>query len=222
MIRRKSKGSVVNICLILLVIGFIYGYVANDKDNNKELSSNIINIGGKAINSEETNPKPVKQKNIKDVKQEEMEEPIKEQPIKEDELLTTSSMQIVFKTYYEKARDTIIKEREIPAVMIGSKLDDFKEYLVENYPKWDIRQFSKEKVELYQVSKNTPPNYYIIKEKDGYVAVFKVNENEEMVLMQKTEIPVVSLSETDLKYIEEGIERKDEEEINQILEDYSS
>ncbi|QEK12059.1 hypothetical protein FQB35_06550 [Crassaminicella thermophila] len=114
------------------------------------------------------------------------------------------------------------KKSKLPSELVGKSFDEVKTYLRENYGEWRIRECNKYKVELYKITDKIPPNYYVAKEYNGYIAIFRVNEEGKSVLIEQTEIPISSLSDMDLQYIKQGIIRKERDEINQILEDYSS
>ena len=59
-----------------------------------------------------------------------------------------------------------------------------------------------------------------MKEDDGKITVYKINENNEEETYEKTEISVEYLSETDKGKISEGIKVNGIEELNQLLEDF--
>ena len=52
------------------------------------------------------------------------------------------------------------------------------------------------------------------------ITVYKINENNEEEIYEKTEISVEYLSETDKGKISEGIKVNGIEELNQLLEDF--
>ena len=59
-----------------------------------------------------------------------------------------------------------------------------------------------------------------MKEDEGKITVYKINENNEEEVYEKTEISVYYLSETDKSKISEGIKVNGIEELNQLLEDF--
>jgi len=60
---------------------------------------------------------------------------------------------------------------------------------------------------------------YILKEQDGYVAVFSSNDSR---LLQMTEIPVNSLRRADRTLLETGIAADSRETLLTLLEDFNS
>lgn len=221
--KRRKRGKIVFGCLILLLIGFVYGYVTNDakmpKDMNKENINDIrlgeIDVDPQKDTQNQNNSKKIqsspKEENIDDVN-----------PIVEDINVVTDDIQIVFNTHYKSTGDIVKKEIKLPKEWVGRNFDELKTYLKENYVEWNIRECTKNSVELYQVTDKNPPNCYILKEQNGYIGIFQVNEVGENVLLEQTEIPMSSLSDADLEYIKKGIILKKREEVNQRLEDYSS
>jgi hypothetical protein len=136
--------------------------------------------------------------------------------------LVTEETKLVFKTYYEKSRDTLTKEEKVPVVLIGEPLKNLQEYVASNYAGWSIRGISKDFIELYRVRETLSPNHYIVKEKNGFIAIFQMDDSGNAVLIDQTEIPIFGLGEIDQKKLKEGIPVKNLENVNQILEDYSS
>lgn len=71
------------------------------------------------------------------------------------------------------------------------------------YGDWQMTEFSKDRVVFVKNVEGDSPQHYILKEKDGYVAVYY---KESGVLKEMTSAPVASLSENERKLFEEGIE----------------
>jgi hypothetical protein len=136
--------------------------------------------------------------------------------------LVTEETKLIFKTYYEKSRDTLAKEEKVPVILIGEPLRSLQEYVSIHYAGWSIRGISKDFIELYRVKETLSPNYYIVKEKDGFIAIFQVAESGNNILIDQTTIPISGLGDIDQKKLKDGIPVKNIESINQILEDYSS
>ena len=62
--------------------------------------------------------------------------------------------------------------------------------------------------------------HYLIKNDNGYIAVFYLNENNEEFLYKKTTISTDYLSEEDIDELDIGIEVVGIEEVNERLEDF--
>ena len=62
--------------------------------------------------------------------------------------------------------------------------------------------------------------HYILREKDGIINVYYINENGEEILYKVTDISTNYLSEEDVKDLKEGIEVIGIQNLNQLLEDF--
>jgi len=60
----------------------------------------------------------------------------------------------------------------------------------------------------------------MLKEENGYIAIYKLDENENAQFFQTTEISTDYLAEEDLSKIREGIKVYTEKELNKTLEDF--
>ncbi|WP_129597556.1 hypothetical protein [Anaerophilus nitritogenes] len=209
--RRKRKRKILLSCIVLFSIAFLYGY--KDRELNTTEENSPTQWGNNILEPSKEQEKQVVKKN---------DEKPQKIPIVESENKLTKQTQIVFNTYYEKTRDTMTKKSSLPKECIGKSFEEVQNYLQEKYTDWEIRQCNEDMVELYKTTNIVPPNYYIVKEYNGYIGVYQVNESGENILLEQTEIPMSSLSNMDLQYMKEGIVKKSKEEINQILEDYSS
>ena len=67
---------------------------------------------------------------------------------------------------------------------------------------------------------NDENKHYILREKDGFINIYYINENEEEILYRVTDISTSYLGEEDIKELKEGIEVKGLQNLNQLLEDF--
>lgn len=74
-----------------------------------------------------------------------------------------------------------------------------------------------------QAEKNTSNEInnecYIVKDLDGYVAVYALDVNENEILQQKTEISTKFLTATDIAKLQYGVKLQGKENLNKLLED---
>ena len=215
--RRRRNGKIIVWCFVLLLAGFVYGFFINDTPILDKPSPNDEEAKIPKVLVQEPLPKDVENPITEPVQEDDYTEHV----IQNDNIVTNNT-KIIFKTYYEKTRDTIIKERELPIMIVGKTLDELKDYLVANYGGWSIREINKDEVVLYQTTNQVSPNHYVIKNYNGYITIFQVDEEGNMKLINQTEIPMNSLSDVDRLKMEEGIIVKGIDGINQLLEDYSS
>lgn len=90
----------------------------------------------------------------------------------------------------------------------------------EVFDDWEIKKFSSDNVIFYKEVNKMCGNDYIIKEKDGFVCVFKISEDGNEELYEQTQLETKYLSEIDISELEKGIKVNGIEKVNKILEDY--
>lgn len=61
---------------------------------------------------------------------------------------------------------------------------------------------------------------YILREKDGFINVYYINESGEEILYRVTDISVKFLGEDDIKELKQGIEVIGTQKLNEMLEDF--
>ena len=61
---------------------------------------------------------------------------------------------------------------------------------------------------------------YILREKDGFINVYYINESGEEILYRVTDIRVKFLGENDIKELKQGIEVIGTQKLNEMLEDF--
>ena len=69
-------------------------------------------------------------------------------------------------------------------------------------------------------SLNDENRHYILREKDGFINIYYINENEEEILYKVTDVSTSYLGEEDIKELKEGIEVVGLQNLNQMLEDF--
>lgn len=67
---------------------------------------------------------------------------------------------------------------------------------------------------------NEENRHYILKEKDGNICVYYINEKKEEILYKVTDISIEYLSEDDVKSLKEGIDVYGLQNLNQLIEDF--
>jgi len=84
----------------------------------------------------------------------------------------------------------------------------------------DYNKYLGEKVEEASNNLSSQDTHYIIKNVEGYINVYSVDENNEEILYKKTDISTDYLSEEDVDDLEIGIEVVGTEALNKMLEDF--
>lgn len=129
----------------------------------------------------------------------------------------TSPMAIfIFKTKYNGCNHTLIDRLEIPKECVNKTEEEIKE----EYSDWKIEQFSSNEIIFYQEKSGICGEHYVLRDKDGYLAIYTVDSYENETLKEMTQIVTSYLPETDVIRLKEGIKVNGKEELNATLEDY--
>ncbi|MCI9016600.1 MAG: hypothetical protein HFJ53_05515 [Clostridia bacterium] len=95
-----------------------------------------------------------------------------------------------------------------------------KQELEEKYYNWKIEEFTPMRISLIKSEAGNCNEHYILREKDGIIAIYSIDKDGNEILKEETEIVTQYLTDTDLIKIKNGIYVFGEEELNAILEDY--
>ena len=129
----------------------------------------------------------------------------------------TSPNATIIKKQYFKGCDHIQKETmEISEEDINLT----QEQIQKQYPDWQIENFSSSEVVLYQELDGYCNEHYVVREHNGVLAIYTLDENGKETWKEDTEIVTMYLPETDLARIKEGIKVTGTTNLRSILEDY--
>lgn len=123
---------------------------------------------------------------------------------------------ISFEVCYKECNHVEVKEEIIDESLVNLN----EQELQEKYSEWTIKQFLTDEVILSRESEGYCNGHYILKEKDGYIGIYKLNNNGEEELVKLTSVLVQYLPETDMLNIKEGLKVYTKENLNKILEDF--
>ena len=136
------------------------------------------------------------------------------QTITEEEKISPNAI-LTLKRTYSECNHTIKEYSEIPDELVNLT----KEELEEKKPGWKVEKFSAHEIILAKEETGKCNEHYILRECDGVIAVYKIENNEE-ILEETTGISVEYLTQSDKEKIKEGIKVYGREELNSVLEDY--
>lgn len=122
----------------------------------------------------------------------------------------------IFKTYYKKCEHIKVEKEEAQEVMVNKTREDLQNI----YKNWDIVTFRNNEVLFYKEEEGICNEHYILKELEGYIAIYSIDENEKQTLKETTGILTMYLPEEDMERLKEGIRVNGTEGLNQALEDY--
>lgn len=123
---------------------------------------------------------------------------------------------LTLKIYYNKCSHTKEETETIPDEIVNMNKNEVEE----RYQDWKVERFSKDEVVLIKNDEGECGEHYILREENGYILVYSVNESEEENLYMTTNIPVEYLPETDKHALSKGLYVYGEEELNEILQDF--
>lgn len=110
------------------------------------------------------------------------------------------------------------KQTNVPNDMINLT----EQQLKSAYKNWSIKSFSPEEIILYQEVNTKCSNHFILKEKDGLVAVYYQTPVNGISLKEVTPILVENLRAQDKERLKTGIKIESQQELAQVLEDLGS
>ena len=90
------------------------------------------------------------------------------------------------------------------------------------YSGWKVKNFSSDGFTLFRIIEANCDDHYVIKEADGYLAVYADITDDISNLVEKTDILVDTLREEDKVDLEEGIRIYGKGELSSLIEDFSS
>lgn len=200
-----KKVWIIGLIIAIIIIGIILGIFIYNKNANKNKQSSIvkneINIVSEKVTDECTEEYQNSEKEIETDSQEEKISP---------------NCLLTLKKYYEECNHTINEYVDIPQDLVNGTEEDLKN----EYPYWQVEKYSSNDIILYKEFNSNCGQHFVLREDNGKITVYKINENNEEEVYENTEISVEYLSETDKIKISEGIRVNGIEELNQLLEDF--
>lgn len=123
---------------------------------------------------------------------------------------------LVIKKYYKQCGHTTKEYAEIPAEMVNKT----QEQIEKLYPDMSLEGFSPQEVVILKQEEGICDEHYILREKEGNIAIYMVDKNGKETLREQTGISTEYLPQTDLETIQKGIKVYGKEKLNSLIEDY--
>lgn len=197
---KKLIYIIISIILISIVVALSF-YIMNSNIKNKDYQAE--KIATEEILDECTDEYEYLQK-----------EQLEEANSSEEKISPNAKMTI--KKIYNLCGHSINEEVELPQELVNMT----KEQLEKEYSEWKIEKFSENEIILSKEYEEQCGEHYILRDNDGIIAIYKINDNGEEELLDETEIATEYLTQTDLIEIQKGLRVNGLEELNKILEDY--
>lgn len=191
--RMKKEYIIAIIAVLTIVIGIIIGFILGGK---KEISNLQPEADTRLAQQDENENSTI--------------------PTVIIETKTSPNTLYIFQTYYQKCKHVIAQTINIPQEDINKTEED----LQEKYREWGIQEFTPSKVVFYQEKEGICEEHYLLKDDNGYIAIYTLDTLGEATLKEKTEIITTYLPEVDKEQLKQGIQVIGQEKLNAALEDY--
>lgn len=123
---------------------------------------------------------------------------------------------IIFNKYYKSCKHTIIERESITEDMVNLNQTEFKKL----YSDWEIEKFSSTEITLYKEYDGECGEHYLVKENNGYISIYKVLSNNDLQLIEDTQISTNCLPDMDVKGLKEGVSLVGKDELNAYIENF--
>jgi hypothetical protein len=197
--KRSSKIPILLIAILTLVGGFYMGKMLEKEDRGAPVTKTVVAEEGK------------KEKNVKI-----------EVINKKDDVLVDKNTVLKITTKYDKCEHVQTKENTASKEIIGLSETEFKEYMKKNYSKFKLLSFKSEEINLLKEINSYCDKHYEIGEDNGYIVIYKYDENGNKNLVEKTQSSISSLPSVDQEQIKSGLILNSVDELNERLEDFLS
>ena len=133
-----------------------------------------------------------------------------------DEEKTSPNCTIILKVYHESCKHLIETRQSIEEADVNMTEEELKQ----RFSNWEVQRFTPTEIVLYKEVDEFCDEHYLLKEEDGYITIYKLDENENPTFFNTTEISTQYLAEEDLEQIRNGIKVYTDKELNKTLEDF--
>ena len=194
----KKTIWIVILLIVAIITGFFVGvHLYNKEKSKKQLENDIQNV-------------IVYDNKVNNTNTVEIQTSVSEEKI-------SINTEVVEEIYYVQC-DHLIKTLRKD---MKSLVNMTKEELAKKYPQWEIKEFSTEKVTLYNEEQGFCNEHYLVKDVDGNVTIYNMdNEDKINEIIKTTEIETKYLTETDQEDLKEGIRVYTQQKLNKLLEDF--
>lgn len=125
---------------------------------------------------------------------------------------------MVINKYFNGCNHSTANIIDVPKEVINLTEEEFKE----KYKGWTIRMFTPREIEISKDFNSKCLEHFIIKEKDGFLAVYMDVVPDMPELKEVTNIDFNGLREEDKKSVSAGINIYGQEELSSFIEDFDS
>ena len=197
-----NKIKIGIISTIVVIIAVITAVIIYIQKQNDELQNQAIQIAEEDIEDECTD------------EYEQLQGEIKQTNSQEEKISPNAAL--ILKREYKTCGHTTTTYQDIPEELVNLT----QEQLEEKYPDWKVEQFLDTQVVLLKEEEGSCNEHYMVRQKDGRVAIYEVLEDGTEKEYEITDISTEYLTQTDKINIENGIEVNGKQNLNQLIEDF--
>lgn len=123
---------------------------------------------------------------------------------------------LTLKIYYKKCGHLIEKSQNIEQNLVNLTEEQLRKQL----PEWEIQKFTPEQIVLYKELDDFCNEHYKLKIENGYIRIYKLDEQNNEKLLKSTDISSEYLTKDDLEELKNGVEIYTKKELNKTIEDF--
>ena len=202
-----KKSWIIILVVAIIIIGIVAGlaiYNKNEKTQNNIVENEINKVSEKVTDECTEEYEELERQAKLDIETNSSEEKI------------SPNCLITLKRYYNECQHTINEYIDVPQNLVNGTQED----LEKEYPNWEIQKYSSNEIILYREFDSNCGQHFILRNDNGKITIYKINEEMQEEVYEKTEISVEYLTEKDKVEIQNGIRVNGVEKLNQLIEDF--
>lgn len=129
---------------------------------------------------------------------------------------TSPNCKLTMKRYYNECGHSIEEYTDLNNELVNKTKDEIQQV----YSAWIIDKFSNDEIIISRSFDSQCGEHYIVRDKDGKVAVYLLSGDGTETELQETEISTEFLTEADKLELQNGISANGRQELNQVIENF--
>lgn len=129
---------------------------------------------------------------------------------------TSPNCKLTMKRYYNECGHSIEEYTDLNNELVNKTKDEIQQV----YSAWTIDKFSNDDIIISRSFDSQCGEHYIVRDKDGKVAVYLLSGDGTETELQETEISTEFLTEADKLELQNGISANGKQELNQVIENF--
>lgn len=134
----------------------------------------------------------------------------------EEEKISPNAV-LTLKKYYKECKHTVIENKSATSSNLVNKT---KDEIQNEYENWKIEHFSSTEIILAKEFEGKCNEEFILRDVNGKIVIYKLDEKDNEIEYEQTDIATDYLTDTDKININNGLKVIGKEELNKIIEDF--